>query len=493
MGGVQFAGPTVRIGDNPGGQETMHVMGRVQSPEFDDAAEWGGFIGHHTETCLRVNGQARQVLVGLGPLVDLNVERLSEAARSAADRLVRHLAPEGPPLHVVTTLVSDSARSVGTDLAVRAVTVGMLLGFQPHQAGRRVTVHLTGLTDVQDQTKTALEEAVAGARAVGLATELIDARANQLTPSALANRAQGLASAYGLEFDCLDERELRERGLTALLAVGAGSQEPSCLVRLAYRPPGTSQAPVALVGKGVTFDSGGLSLKSSTSMVGMHSDMAGAATVLAAMCALAELGSPVPVVAYLPLAENLPGPGATRPGDVVTSLCGKGIEVVDTDFEGRVLMADALTMAAREEPKLLVDIATLTYQAVTALGPEIGAVIGRDAAVAKGLQSAGDEVGEAWWSLPYAIRYAPQVQSSAPGAHVRNHPGADTGRAITAALFLGEFVPDGIPWAHLDMAGPAMRHSGPDAQATGFGVRTLIRFIQQLGTDALPTSKTEES
>lgn len=491
MGVDPSAAPVVSLGGYAEGPVALRLVGRFAGQQQDtELPAWAGFAGEYAETCVMAEGDECQLLVGLGPLAELTVERLLEAARSAGDRVARHLPMDESHVDVTTGLAADAAPVVGVVSAVRAVTTGFLLGLALHSGGRRVRVHLTGV--VQDaEAAAALAEGKAGAWAMSLVTEMVDARANQLTPTALARRVEAIGSTHGLEVTCLDETALREAGFGALLAVGAGSPEPSCLVRVAYRPGGTGRAPVALVGKGVTFDSGGLSLKSPAAMVGMHSDMAGAAVVLATVAAIAQLRSDVPVVGYLPLAENLPGRGATRPGDVVTSLSGQKIEVVDTDFEGRVLMVDALTLAVRDNPAVLVDVATLTYQAVTALGPEIGALVGRDATLAASLQDAGEQVGEPWWPMPFATRYAAQIRSSAPDADVRNHPGAETGRVITAALFLGEFVPAHVPWAHLDMAGPTLRGSGPDARATGFAVRTLIRYIQQLGTnEAWPPIKT---
>ncbi|WP_109472001.1 M17 family metallopeptidase [Ornithinimicrobium cavernae] len=481
----ESAGPRVTteaVGDLP---VAVQVTGHTSPLAGGGDTAWSGFTGAAGECCVVLAEGGPELHVGLGPEAHLDSETVHRAARTAGRRLVQDIPADGPDLVVGVRLAADAEGSLGLLPAVGAVTAGLLEGVHSHPAADRLRLHLTELPN-DPGVEAAVTEACAMAQAVGLATELVDARANQLTPTSLAARAERLATAYGLEFSCLDEATLQEQGLGALLSVGAGSSEPSCLVRLAYRPEpaGGDASPVALVGKGVTFDSGGLSLKDPSAMVGMHSDMAGAATVLAAMTALRGVGAEAPVVAYLPLAENLPGPGATRPGDVVRSLSGKGIEVVDTDFEGRVLMADALTMAAREHPALVIDVATLTYQAIIALGPEIGAVVGRDAGVAERLQAAGEQVGEAWWPLPYATRYRSQVRSVAPGADVRNHPGADSGRAITAALFLGESVPEGIPWAHLDMAGPAMTGSGLDARATGFGVRTLIRFLSQHSAQA---------
>ncbi|RLV54941.1 hypothetical protein D9V41_14075 [Aeromicrobium phragmitis] len=316
---------------------------------------------------------------------------------------------------------------------------------------------------------------------VTLARQLIDARANQLTPIVFTERIQQIGAQLGAHVRIRDEAWLREHRMGGLLAIGSGSAQPARLAELWWGPEdGPAEGSVALVGKGVTFDSGGLSLKGTAAMVGMHTDMAGAATVLAAMSAFAASDGPgLDVHAVLPIAENLPGPTAVRPGDVVETCAGIGVEVVDTDFEGRIMMADALAHACRRRPRAVIDIATLTYQSIVALGPEIGAIIGRDPGLRAEVEGAGRDAKESWWPLPWAAQYRDQLRSSAPGATLRNHPGTDTGRALTAALFLGEFVPTDVPWVHLDIAGPAVRGSGADAHATGFGVLTMAELLRR--------------
>jgi leucyl aminopeptidase len=269
--------------------------------------------------------------------------------------------------------------------------------------------------------------------------------------------------------------ELSRQGFGALTAIGAGSVNGPRLVRLDYRAEPTRDAvDVALVGKGITFDSGGLSLKSPVAMQSMRLDVAGAATVMAVMAGLRRAGCTQNVRAVLPFAENLPGPGAARPGDVVTAWNGTQIQILDTDFEGRVVLADALALAGSARPGLIVDLATLTYQAEIALGPQIAAVFGRDDAAATRFVQAGVAAGEPMWQLPWACRYLDQVRTT---SGVRNHPLHDSGRAITAALFLGEFVADDVPWVHCDMTGPAWSGDASQDGATGFGARTLLRLL----------------
>ncbi|HEX3590295.1 MAG TPA: leucyl aminopeptidase family protein [Pseudonocardiaceae bacterium] len=311
------------------------------------------------------------------------------------------------------------------------------------------------------------------AQAVHLARVLTNAPANLLTPARAAGWAVDIAAGTGATSVVLDQDDLRDQGFGALTAIGAGSVNGPRMVRLVYRGerPGPS---VTLVGKGVTFDSGGLSAKSPDAMQGMRFDMAGAAAALAVLAVAARLGLPGTIRAVLPFAENLPGAGGARPGDVVTAYNGTQIQIMDTDFEGRVILADALSLAVRDEPELIVDLATLTYQAEIALGPQIGALLSPHDGAADALLAAARSAGEPMWRLPWATRYLDQVRTS---FGVRNHPLRPSGRAITAALFLGEFVPRSIPWAHIDMAGPAWTGDTSGDGATGYGVRTLLRLL----------------
>lgn len=372
----------------------------------------------------------------------------------------------------------------GSWLPARFVALGLLdaLGGPGTDLARRT--HLTGVR-LHPEVEAVLRRAVVEGRAVALARELVDARGNELTPARFAGRATAVAESCGLRVRRWSAADLATAAFGGILAVGAGSPNPPVLLELSYEPPvgpGSAGPPVALVGKGITFDSGGLSLKSPAAMIGMHTDKAGAVAVLAVMSALDDLDVAVPVRGYLALAENLPGPGATRPGDVVTTRNGSRVEVVDTDFEGRVLLADALSLACspddgRPAPSAVIDVATLTYQAVTALGPQIGAVVSRNRNLGTRLLDAAARAGEPLWPLPWAPRYHDQIRSRARGASLRNHPGTDTGRALTAALFLGEFVPEDIAWAHLDIAGPTVVGVGADQHATGYGVLTLIELL----------------
>lgn len=320
------------------------------------------------------------------------------------------------------------------------------------------------------------------ARGVELAKQLTNARSNQLDPAGFARIARSLAQELGMGVRVTEAAELAEQGFGGIVAIGSGSSRPPALVELWFGGDSTPEQPphgaIALAGKGITFDSGGLSLKSPTAMYTMHTDCAGAAAVLGAMVALAQLGCETPVYAALPLAENIPGPDSVRPGDVVSMRGGVGLEIVDTDFEGRVVLADAVSLLQESQPRAIVSMATLTYQAMIALGPEIGALLGRDDELVRRMLSAAEQADEALWQLPWAERYADQIKSNAPGASYRNHPRADTGRAITAALMIGAFAEPGTPFAHVDFAGPAVELVDGGAEATGYGVAMLVELVR---------------
>jgi leucyl aminopeptidase len=313
-------------------------------------------------------------------------------------------------------------------------------------------------------------------RATTYARDLVNEPAGSLGPADLAAEAARLAGERGLELEVAEGKELQALGCGAVLAVGGGSATPPRLVTLRYRPEG-AVASVALVGKGVTFDTGGLDLKRGRSMEGMKDDMAGAATVLAVMGAAAELRLPVALTGLMPLVENMPSGSAMRPGDVVRARNGTTIEIYDTDAEGRLSLADALALAAEGEPDAILDIATLTGSAVAGLGPSCTAVLSNTPSLASRLLAAAARAGEPAWELPLVEDYRRFLDSDV--ADLRNateHPGD----AIQAALFMREFVA-GRPWAHLDIAGPAAleeaRYYQPKG-ATGCMVRTLLELLE---------------
>ncbi len=309
--------------------------------------------------------------------------------------------------------------------------------------------------------------------AVSRARKWTNASGADLNPDAFVDLAHQVATEHDLDITVRRLNELVADGFGGIVSVGQASTYEPGLIDIRYVPE-APRARVALIGKGITFDTGGLSMKRPDQMMAMRMDKAGASVVLAVVEAVAALKLPVEVRGLLPIAENMVGPSATRPGDVVTARNGLTIQVMDTDFEGRVVMADAISFAGEENPDIIIDVATLTYQVAIALGNDIAGLFSNSDDLAQTLLDASSQVGEALWRLPLANEYLKQVVTS---TGVKNHPESDVGRAITAALFLQEFAPAGIPWAHLDCTGPAWVGPASSDGATGFGVETLIEFL----------------
>jgi leucyl aminopeptidase len=306
-----------------------------------------------------------------------------------------------------------------------------------------------------------------------------------LGPEEFAGEALKSAAECSLKIELWDENRLKSEGYTGLLAVGRGSSKPPRMVALTYEPQiddNKKVSHVVLVGKGITFDSGGLSLKPGASMMDMKSDMAGAAAVLGAMEIIGKLGAQVKVTGILALAENMPSGTAQAPGDIIIMKNGKSVEVKNTDAEGRLILVDALQLGASLEPDFMVDAATLTGACRVALGIEVAAVLGRDSDLISRLKKAGEESGEILWELPLEKAYLEGMKSDF--ADISNIGNSAYGGTITAALFLGEFVPEEIPWAHLDIAGPAYpgkkwKYFAPGA--TGYGARIMAGLVKNLG------------
>ena len=351
----------------------------------------------------------------------------------------------------------------------------------PKPRAERVIVHGEG-----DPAAEELAAVTAAADAVALVKDLVAIPAEWLGPADFAERAAESVAGLPVDVEVLDEAGLHDAGYGGILGVGQGSDRPPRLVRLSYAPEGASRH-VALVGKGITFDTGGLSLKPPSSMVGMKYDMCGAATALAVLRAVATLGLPVRVTAWLCIADNMPSGRATRPGDVLRMLDGTTVEVLNTDAEGRLVLADGLAAASRENPDVIVDVATLTGAISIALGTRHTGVMGDDAAVADYLASAA-ATGELAWQLPLPAHMADELDS--PIADLQNAKiGDPAGGSLFAGLFLRHFVgrvtdasdAARIPWIHLDIAGVGMNKGGAygftDKGPTGATVRSLIRYI----------------
>lgn len=414
--------------------------------------------------------------VGAGKQADVSMGRLRQCAVAAARAAGRH-----------RSLAVDFTDARGDDVdpsdAVQAIVEGVELGayeFLGHKSDpksgelRRVTI--VGATGARARAALARGEAIAAG--VVLARDLVNEPGGSLTPVAFARRATGVARTKKLTAQVMDLAAIRKARLGGILGVNRGSDQQPRFVTLRYRPTGRSKGSLALVGKGITFDSGGLSIKTGQGMMTMKCDMAGAAAVLGAMSAIADLALPVEVTAYLPLTDNMLGGDATRPGDVLTIRNAKTVEVLNTDAEGRLVLADALSLASEAKHDAIVDLATLTGAAMAALGPQYAAVMGNDDAWVDQVLAAGTQTGERLWRLPLVPEYRSMLDSTV--ADMKNIGGPLAG-AITAGLFLQEFVADGIPWAHIDLAGPAFTDTPFDEHpkgGTGFGVRSLVALVE---------------
>jgi leucyl aminopeptidase len=422
---------------------------------------------------------ASQVLVvGIGTEAELRTDTLRKAGAAIAEAAARTAT--------VATTIHGSGELDPAE-AAQAVVEGVALGayrFTSFKSDRdehqleQVTLHV--VDDVKASAlKTAVADGEAIATAVTLVRDLVNTPPGDKRPPAFADRARQVGKDAGIKVKVLDEHDLAKGGYGGLLGVGAGSSAPPRLVELSYKPTGADQH-VALVGKGITFDSGGLSLKPPGSMETMKLDMGGAATVLGVMQAVAALKLKVQVTGLLALAENMPSGTAIRPGDVLTIKGGKTVEVLNTDAEGRLVLADALEHAKELGPDVIVDMATLTGAASIALGDKIGIVMSTRDELADAIVAAGARTGERFWPLPVAVdEYKGQLDSEV--ADIKNTGGRPAG-TITAGLFLHHFVGDDVAWAHLDIAGVAWSDAKDGyvpKGATGIPVRTLVDWLRE--------------
>jgi leucyl aminopeptidase len=328
-----------------------------------------------------------------------------------------------------------------------------------------------------DEVETSMQRGEILANATNMARKLVNEPGNRVNPSRLAQAASEVAAKCGLEIEVWGEPELEDKGMGSILAVARGSDEPARFVILKhFGAPDSEDKPIVLVGKGVTFDSGGLSLKPAQSMEEMKGDKAGACAVLAAMQAIALLGVKKNVVGLIPAVENLPSGRAQRPGDVIRAMNGTTIEVINTDAEGRLILADALSYGQQLEAEFIVDIATLTGAVVVALGKLRAGIFCNNEELFERVSRASDQSGEKLWRLPLDDEYRKEIESSI--ADIKN-VGNRWGGAITAAKFLQEFVGD-VPWCHIDIAGVDLfKGEGSIKGPTGFGVRTLVEIVDQ--------------
>jgi leucyl aminopeptidase len=419
------------------------------------------------------------VAVGLGPEPGGPADRLAylERLRRAAGAAARELTA-GAPAKAKRVAIALPA---GEPNEAEAVALGALLG---SYSFRKYRTSSGAPGDVELIVRTAHDDAVRRARvlagAMMLVRDLVNTSPADMVPADLAAVAEQTAAAHGLGVRVLDENELAKEGCGGILAVGMGSAHPPRLVRLEYTHPDAART-VVFAGKGITFDSGGLSLKPPKAMETMKADMSGAAAVLAAVRAVAELGPAVNVVGYLSLAENMPGGGAQRPSDVITIYGGKTVEVLNTDAEGRLVLADALARSEADGPSLLVDVATLTGAQTVALGNRTAGVMASDDSLAAEVADAARRAGEAMWPMPLPEDLRKGLDSTV--ADLANVSGDRSGGMLVAGLFLREFVPAGVRWAHLDIAGPAYNDGAPYGYVAKGGTGAAVRTLVQIATD----------
>ncbi|WP_299460197.1 leucyl aminopeptidase [uncultured Gimesia sp.] len=423
----------------------------------------------------------RILLVGLGPAAALSLSSLEKAMMTAARTI------SGKQNTRVAVLLPDVGKtSVSTDDAACLIAASMTVGSVGQDLYRKEAARypfqeiLIAGTQSTDQAacQQAVERGTILGESINLAREMVNRHAGDIFPISFAERVVEIAKTYGLESEVLDEKQLQQEKMGSMLAVAQGSDQPPRLAILKHQGADASAPTLALVGKGVTFDSGGLSIKPSDGMKTMKCDMGGAAAVLGAMTAIARLNLPVNVIGYMGLVENMVNGSSYKLGDVLTARNGKTIEVLNTDAEGRLVLADVLTLAVDRGAAKIIDLATLTGACVVALGEEVTGVFSNDENWSKAVQDAAKSSGEDVWEMPMFPQFAEQLKSDV--ADLKN-VGTRWGGAITAAKFLEHFV-DETPWVHLDIAGPAFAAANlPHREGGGTGcmVKTLIEVANQ--------------
>jgi leucyl aminopeptidase len=433
-----------------------------------------GFDGKVGETLALLADDGTTILaVGVGPAETVTSDTIRRAAATAV-KAAWHAR------RMATTLLTAAPADAQRD-AAQALAEGAALGayrFTSYKSENKPclleTVTVVGRAGAAVQR--ALDRGATIAAATRLARDLVNEPPGKKTPRRLEAEARAIADQAGLAVSVLDEVDIENEGLGGLMGVAAGSDEPPRLIELVYDPPGARHT-IGLVGKGITFDSGGLSLKTSEGMMTMKTDMSGAAAVLGVMSVLPTLAPKVKVVGIAVCTENMPSGKATKPGDVLKIRNGKTVEVLNTDAEGRLVLADGLSLAVEAGADAIIDIATLTGACVVALGREIAGVMGNNDDLVEQVTAAADRAGEAVWPLPLPARYRKQLDSDV--ADLRNIGSGGQGGSLLAGLFLKEFVAD-VPWVHLDIAGPA-RAENDDGYiskgGTGFAVRTILELI----------------
>ena len=460
------------------GKDPAASAPRAVRDELERACRASGFGGRDKEVAGALTERGGWVLVGLGP-PDTPLGKVRRALRRAIKDALRQPG-RGLLLAFGDGISAARMRALLREIAQGDYRFQRYKSSSPPSKGTAAAsaIVLAPPSIPARQLQDAATEALALAGIVGWARDLGNTPGNDLGPSDLAREIRAAARRDGLRLRVLGKKEIERERMAGLLAVNSGSVRPPVFLIGEYRPRGAKGTAV-LVGKGITFDSGGISIKPAASMGEMKYDMMGAATAFASLRAAAKLKLPVHVVALAPVTENLPSGSACRPGDILRMRNGKTVEVDNTDAEGRLILADALSYAGKFRPDVLLDYATLTGAVLIALGHECAGLMTPDEDLARQIAAAGEATSERVWRLPVWPDYRDNLKSD--WADMRNTGGRTAG-TVNAGVFLQEFVPKGVPWAHLDIAGVAhfeKEHAGYDAGATGFGIALTIEFLRQ--------------
>jgi leucyl aminopeptidase len=434
------------------------------------------------------------LLIGVGPKAEAGADAVRRSAMKAG-RSGAKFASIASTLHQVCPDIEEGAHAFAEGITLGSYRFDRYkerpIDEASQQKPRLKKVIALASDGDRQPIKSGMRRGQIYGEAANWARDLVNTPALDATPDFLAREAKKMAAFQGLDCKIWTKAELTKGGFGGIVGVGSGSVNEPRLIELRYKGGGT-EPPIAVTGKGVTFDSGGLNLKDAVGMEPEKSDMGGAAAALAVMRAVGQLKPKVNVIAAIPTAENMPGGAAIRPGDVLRHRGGKTSEVLNTDAEGRLILADALAYLSEKNPRAIIDAATLTGAAMVALGQEIWTILGSDRDLVRDLIEAGEAEGEPGWELPLYTDYRKHIESSV--ADVKN-TGPRWGGAINAALFLKEFVGD-VPWAHLDVAGPAWSYNGGEywpKGATGSPARTIIRYIESDAANSKPKPKRSTS
>jgi leucyl aminopeptidase len=449
--------------------------------------DWGylrgrGFEGNVDQLFTLPGGRPGTIvmMVGLGPSADVTPAVIRRASASATRSATRHAVVATHLLDALGPEATAAEKAAGAQALAEGAIVGAYQfttfksSSEPPALARLVVVGGGG-KKVQD----ALVVGTRIGEAVTYARDLVNTPGGTLTPALLAESAVEVAERENLQITVLGPDEIAEARLGGLLGVNRGSFQPPRFIEISYQPDGRARGSLAVVGKGITFDSGGLSIKTGQGMMTMKNDMGGAAAVLGAFSAVRAVAPRVRLTGYIPTTDNMTGGDATRPGDVLVARNGTTIEVLNTDAEGRLILADALALASEADPDAILDLATLTGAVEVALGNRVAGLLGNDQTWIDQVRDAADRAGERVWQLPMPEDYRKRLDSDV--ADLRNISRTTDGGTITAALFLREFVGAGIPWAHLDIAGGAWSNDVDGELAkggTGFGVRTILELAR---------------